>query len=107
MAAARLTLLRASRSWSSALAATAAFRRGPSSRFIGPIALDARSRPAATPSSRPAPPGAPVIPSANNPPSRFRPATHTPPLSPTPPKHPPFLPPPLPPPPPHPPPRPH
>ena len=26
-----------SRSWSSALAATAAFRRGPSSRFIGPI----------------------------------------------------------------------
>jgi len=46
MAAARPTLLRASRSWSSMLAATAAFRRGPSSRFSGPIALDARSRPA-------------------------------------------------------------
>src|SRR5258708_15970638 len=66
MAAARLTLLRASRSWSSALAATAAFRRGPSSRFIGPIALDARSRRAASASSGLALRGAWVIPWASS-----------------------------------------
>ncbi len=66
MAAARLTLLRASRSWSSALAATAAFRRGPSSRFIWPIALDARSSPAATASSGLALAGASAIPSASS-----------------------------------------
>src|ERR1017187_6141409 len=66
MAAARLTLLRASRSWSSALAATAAFMRGPSSRFIGPIALDTRSRPAATASSGLAPTGASAIPSVSS-----------------------------------------
>jgi len=51
MAAARPTLLRAERSWSSALAAMAAFMRGAGFRFIGPIAPDTRSRPAATASS--------------------------------------------------------
>src|SRR6201996_1259379 len=43
----------------------AALRRGPSSRFIGPIALEARSRPAATAASGPAPAGASAIPSAS------------------------------------------
>ena len=66
MATARPTLLRASRSWSSELAATAAFMRGPSSRFIGPIAFDTRFRPAATASRGLASPGASAIPSASN-----------------------------------------
>src|ERR1700761_5013275 len=43
----------------------AALRRGPSSRFIGPIALEARSRPAATASSGVAPAGASAIPSVS------------------------------------------
>ena len=48
MTAARPMLLRASHSCSSVLAATAAFRRGPSSRLVGPIAPEARSMPAVT-----------------------------------------------------------
>ena len=43
MAAARLTVFRASRSCSSVLAATAALMRGPSSRLSGPIIVEARS----------------------------------------------------------------
>lgn len=48
------------------LAATAAFRRGPSSRLAGPMAPDAHSRPAATASSGLTSAGASAIPSVSS-----------------------------------------
>ncbi|AYN36676.1 hypothetical protein DUI70_6182 [Streptomyces albus] len=48
------------------LAATAALRRGASSRFVGPMALDAYSRPTATAWRGVASAGASVMPSASS-----------------------------------------